>query len=158
MTLHWLKALAFLAILVALAVGTTAPVTADSGLSKQVTRRITLMTTQKAAMDVLTSMMAGRTAFDRDTAQTARRQLIKTTGSIRKRFKKHRMDPRTNARPQIWTAWDDFKARAETTRAAARDLNTWSLPGLRRTLPSLMQSCLSCHKTYRRAPNSFITH
>lgn len=158
MTLRLLKPLACLALLAALAAGPSAPVTADSGLSKHVTRRIALMTGQKAAMDVLTGMMAGRVIFDRDKARSARRQLIKSTGSIRKHFKKPQLDPRSNARPLIWHAWDDFKTRAETAQAAARNLNTRSLPALRRTLPGLMQSCLSCHETYRSTPNTFTTH
>ncbi|WP_245596866.1 MULTISPECIES: c-type cytochrome [Leisingera] len=158
MTLRLLKTMAFMAILAALAIGTTAPVTAKDGASKHVTRRMALMTSQKAAMDVLAGMMAGRTYFDRDKARTARRQLIRSTGTIRKHFKKPQLDPRSHARPLIWHAWKDFKARADTAEAAARNLSTRSLPALRRTLPSLMQSCLSCHETYRNTPNSFTTH
>lgn len=158
MTLRLFKPLACLTLLAALAAGPSAPVTAGDGLSKHVTRRMALMTSQKAAMDVLTAMMAGRSMFDKDRARSARRQLIKSTSSIRKHFRKHRMDPRSNARPQIWNAWDDFKARADTAETAARNLNTRSLPALRRTLPGLMQSCLSCHDTYRSTPNSFTTH
>lgn len=153
------KAAALLAVITALAIGSTAPVTArDSSTSKHVTNRIALMTSQKAAMDVLTGMMAGRSYFDRNKARAARKQLIRSTGSIRKHFKKPRLDPRSNARPLIWHSWKDFKARAEGAEAAARNLNTRSLTGLRRTLPSLMQSCLSCHETYRNTPNSFTTH
>lgn len=158
MILRLLKPLACLALLTALAAGPSAPVTAGDGLSKHVTRRIALMTSQKAALEVLTGMMAGRSIFDQGKARSARRQLIKSTSSIRKHFRKHRMDPRSNARPQIWTAWEDFQARADTAETAARDLSTRSLPALRRTLPGLMQSCLSCHETYRRTPNSFTTH
>lgn len=152
------KAAALVAVIIALAIGSTAPVTARDSTSKHVTKRIALMISQKAAMDVLTGMTAGRSTFDRGKARTARKQLIRSTGSTRKHFRKPRLDPRSNARPQIWHAWKDFKARAETAEAAARNLNTRSLPGLRRTLPGLMQSCLSCHETYRNTPNSFITH
>ncbi|UWQ29015.1 cytochrome c [Leisingera sp. M523] len=158
MTIRLFKTMAFMVILAALAIGTTAPVTARDGTSKHVTRRMALMTSQKAAMDVLTSMMAGRTYFDRDRARAARRQLIRSTGTIRKHFKKPQLDPRSHARPLIWHAWKDFKTRADTAETAARNLSTRSLPALRRTLPSLMQSCLSCHETYRNAPNSFTTH
>ncbi|WP_245602921.1 c-type cytochrome [Leisingera methylohalidivorans] len=158
MSIRLFKTIAFMAILAALAIGTTAPVTARDGDSNHVTRRMALMTSQKAAMDVLTGMMAGRSSFDRDRARAARRQLIRSTGTIRKHFKKARMDPRSHARPSIWHAWKDFKARADTAEAAARNLSTRSLPALRRTLPSLMQSCLSCHETYRNTPNSFTTH
>lgn len=158
MTLRLLKPLVCLALLAALAAGPSAPVTASDGFSKHVTRRMALMTAQKAAMDVLTAMMAGRAVFDQGKARAARRQLIKSTSSIRKHFRKHRMDPRSHARPRIWTSWDDFEARAKSAEIAARALSIRSLPALRRTLPGLMQSCLSCHETYRRTPNSFTTH
>lgn len=152
------KAAALIVVTAALAIGSTAPVTARDNNSKHVTKRIALMTSQKAAMDVLAGMTAGRSTFDRSQARAARKQLIRSTGSIRKHFRKPQLDPRSNARPLIWHAWKDFKARAETAKAAAKDLNTRSLSGLRRTLPGLMQSCLSCHETYRRTPNSFTTH
>jgi cytochrome c556 len=158
MTLRRYKAAAFAAVTAALAFGSSLPGTAAGGNSRHVTDRIALMSSQKAAMDDLTSMMAGRSAFDLERARTARRQLVKSTGSIRKHFKKPRLDPRSNARPLIWQAWTDFETRAETAAAAAKALNARSLPGLRRTLPSLMQSCLSCHETYRSTPNTFVTH
>lgn len=146
------------AVITALAAASSLPAAGADRTSKHVTERIALMTSQKAAMDVLTGMMAGRIYFDRSRAQAARRQLIRSTGTIRKRFRKPRLDPRSHARPLIWQAWDDFKARAKTAETAARGLNARSLPGLRQTLPSLMQSCLSCHETYRNMPNTFTTH
>ncbi|KIC10635.1 cytochrome C [Leisingera sp. ANG-M1] len=158
MKLRLAKAAAFLAVIAALAIGSSAPSTAGNGLNKHVTRRIALMTSQKAAMDELTSMMAGRSYFDPAKAKAARRLLVKSTGSIRKHFKKPRLDPRSNARPLIWHAWKDFEARADLAQTAAKSLNARTLPGLRRTLPSLMQSCISCHETFRNTPNTFITH
>ena len=158
MTLRLQKTVLFLAVTLALAIGSTAPGTASDGLSEQVTRRIALMTAQKSALDELAGMMAGRSHFNAAKARAARRQLVKSTGAIRKHFKKPQMDPRSHARPLIWQSWKDFEARASTAQAAAKALNTRSLPALRRTLPGLMQSCLSCHSTYRGIPNTFITH
>ncbi|MEX0302386.1 MAG: cytochrome c [Leisingera sp.] len=152
------KTAAFLAVILALAIGSSAPGTAGNDFNKHVTRRIALMNSQKAAMDELTSMMAGRSYFDQAKARAARRLLVKSTGSIRKHFKKPRLDPRSNARPLIWHAWKDFENRAEMAQAAAKSLNARTLPGLRRTLPSLMQSCISCHETFRDTPNTFVTH
>lgn len=147
-----------LALLLGLAAAGTQPVTARDGLSKHVSQRIALMTSQRAAMEVLTGMTAGRAAFDRKKAREARRQLIRSTGAIPRRFRKPHLDPRSHARPLIWPAWQDFKARAARAEDAARSLNTRSLATLRRSLPGLMQSCLSCHETYRSTPNSFTTH
>lgn len=152
------KTAALLFTVIALAAGGTLPGTAGNSDSKHVTHRMGMMTANKANMDILADMMAGRIQFDRSKARTARRQLVQSTGSIRRYFKKPEMDPRSHARPLIWQSWSDFKTRAATASAAAKELDTRSLPALRRTLPGLMQSCISCHETYRSAPNSFTTH
>lgn len=125
---------------------------------RHVKKRVTLMNTNKAALAILSDMMAGRIVFDSAKARDARKALIQSTKSIPKRFRKARMDPNSHAKPAIWTHWDDFTFRAEAAEDAARQLNTRSLAGLRRTLPNMMQACLSCHQTYRRSPNEFITH
>lgn len=154
------RPLHLLILLLPLAIIATAPVTArdSNGINKHVTQRMTLMTQQRATMEVLTDMMAGRRSFDRSAARNARRQLIRTTASIRKYFKKPALDPRSNARPLIWHRFDDFSKHAANAERAARALNTRSLPALRRSLPDLMHSCLSCHKSYRIPPNTFTTH
>lgn len=158
MSLQWYKAAALLAVLLALAIGSSAPSAASNGTSKHVSQRLALKNAQKAAMDVLTAMVAGRNTFDQAQARATRRQLIKSTSAIPKHFKKQWLDPRSNAQPLVWQSWDDFKARAEAAKATAKALNARSLPGLRRTLPSLIQNCISCHETYRSTPNSFTTH
>ncbi|WP_417475885.1 c-type cytochrome [Leisingera sp.] len=147
-----------LALLLLLATVSTTPVTARNAISTPVSQRIALMSAQKAAMEVLTGMTTGRTGFDRRKARNARRQLIRSTAAIPRRFRKQHLDPASHARPTIWPSWQDFKIRATRAEKAARALNTRSLTGLRRTLPTLMQSCLSCHQTYRETPNRFITH
>lgn len=125
---------------------------------KHVRERVTLMGMQKTALTTLSDMVAGRMVFDATRAKTARRTLINATGNIPSYFKKHRMDPNSHARPDIWIHWDDFAQRAETARQSAKALSTRSLNGLRRTMPAMMQACHSCHQTYRNNPNVFITH
>ncbi|MDE4133457.1 cytochrome c [Phaeobacter sp. QD34_3] len=125
---------------------------------KHVKRRVELMATQKAALTTLADMMAGRIVFDASKAKAARRTLIKSTGDIRKRFKKPRMDPNSHARPLIWQQWRDFETRAARAKDAAKGLSAHTMNGLLRTVPNMMQACLSCHETYRDTPNDFITH
>lgn len=125
---------------------------------KHVKQRVTLMTLQKASLTVLSDMVAGRMVFDASQAKAARRALINSTGNIVKRFKKPRMDPNSHARPEVWMHWDDFEQRAQFARQSAKQLNSKSLAGLRRTMPAMMQACFSCHQSYRRAPNVFVTH
>lgn len=132
----------------------TTGVLAQSGQINRVTdsgvrNRMMAMNANNAALMVLGDMMGGRAVFDRDRARDARRRLITTTGRIPALFRKAHTDPLSNARPDIWSNWGDFKGRAKSAQRAARGLETYSLPRLRKTLPRLVHACLSCHRTYR---------
>ncbi|MGR3760976.1 c-type cytochrome [Roseobacteraceae bacterium NS-SX3] len=155
--LRFLPALALMVLLLAAAAG-SGLTASERSTNKHVKARIELMATQKAAMEVLEGMMAGRTPFDAAAAKAARRTLTGTTKSIRKHFRKPHMDASSNARPEIWAQWDGFTARADAAKAAARNLNARSPRGLRRTLPNLLRACLGCHQAYRNVPKEFITH
>lgn len=149
---------ALVVLAVVLALGTPGFSEQDQITNKGVKKRVVLMYTAQGAIATLADMMAGRMAFQSDKARDARRILIRTSDNIVKRFRKQHADPLSNARPEIWTYWTDFKIRAKISEKAARELSVYSLNGLRRTLPNLLQSCLSCHDIYRAEPNEFITH
>ena len=126
--------------------------------NKGVKKRIALMLSAQDAVTTLTDMMAGRMVFHAGQARSARRVLIQTSSSTSRRFKKPHQDPLSNARPEIWTYWEDFRTHAEISEQAAKQLNTSSLSGLHRTLPNVLHSCLSCHERFRVEPNEFVTH
>lgn len=133
----------------------TTGVLAQSGQISRVTNpgvqeRMQAMNVNNAALMTLGDMMGGRAIFDRNRAQDARRRIITTTGRIPSLFRKAHTDPLTNAHPDIWSSWGDFKDRARAAQQAARRLDTNSLPRLRKTLPRLIQACLACHRTYRK--------
>lgn len=113
--------------------------------------RMNTMNSANAALTVLGDMMGGRALFDKDRAKAARHELKTATRRIPAVFRKPHTDPLSQAKPVIWQQWSDFKSRAKATQRAVRALDTDSLPDLRRTLPRVVQSCLNCHKTYRRA-------
>lgn len=154
----WRSALLFAALVLTLGIFGVGLQASGQITDKHVKDRVTLMTSQKAALTLLSDMVAGRTVFDAPRAKAARRTLIGTTGRIAKRFKKQRRDPNSHARTEIWQHWDDFEHRAETARQSAKQINSKSLSGLRRTVPAMMQACFSCHQTYRSTPNAFVTH
>ncbi|MDU9003176.1 c-type cytochrome [Sedimentitalea todarodis] len=133
----------------------TTGVLAQSGQISQVTdsgvrNRMAAMNANNAALTVLGDMMGGRAVFDRARARDARRRLIATTGRIPALFRKAHADPLSNARPDIWSNWGDFKGLAKSAQRAARGLDSNSLPRLRKTLPRLVHSCLACHRAYRK--------
>lgn len=126
--------------------------------NRHVAQRMQLMQTGRAAVDVLTGMMSNRIRFDKPRARAARKSLIKMTDAIPKHFRKRRTDPLSNAKITLWINWTDFKYRAKGANNAARALNARSLNGLRTTLPDLMQTCLSCHRAYRKDRKMVKTH
>lgn len=133
----------------------TTGVFAQSGQISRVTdpgvrNRMSAMNTNNAALTVLGDMMGGRAVFDRDRARDARRTLIATTRRIPALFRKAHADTLSNARPDIWSNWGDFKGRAKSAQKAARGLDIYSLPRLRKTLPRLVHACLACHRAYRK--------
>lgn len=138
----------------------TAPaLTAQAQITnKNVKKRIALMLSAQDAVAILGDMMAGRMVFNAAKARAARRLLVQTSGRISRRFRTPHQDPLSNARPEIWSYWTDFSAQAEISEQAARQLSVFSLNGLRRSLPNLLHSCLSCHQRFRVEPNEFITH
>ncbi|OUS38643.1 cytochrome C [Rhodobacterales bacterium 56_14_T64] len=149
---------ALVVLAVTLALGTPGFTGQDQITDKGVKKRVALMFTAQGAVTTLTDMMAGRVAFQAGMARAAQRTLIRSSSKTVRHFRKPHFDPLSNARPEVWTHWTDFKARADASEQAAKQLNVYSLNGLRRTLPSMLQTCLSCHDRYRAKPNEFVTH
>lgn len=137
-----------------------AELTAGSAVitDKHIQARLTLMRAQKDALLTLSDMVAGRRVFEPKTARAARRVLMENARRIPKVFARQRMEVNSHARPEIWTRWQDFEARASKARQAAKQISAGSMKGLRRSLPPLVEACHSCHQSYRTTPNRAITH
>jgi cytochrome c556 len=132
---------------------TLASTTARNGvINRGVQNRMAAMNSAKSAVEILSNMMAGRIRFDRKAARAARKTLIKTTKTIPSAFEKPHTDPLSQAKPEIWIRWNDFKARSLMAKQAARALNPSRLETLRSTLPRLIRTCLNCHQTFRSSP------
>lgn len=137
-------------VLIAITVPALAALAQNAVTNRGVQKRMDTMTGAKGAVEVLADMMGGRIRFDGPKARTARRDLIKATRSIAPMFSKPHSDPLSQARPDIWENWNDFKIRADTANRAARRLNVHQLSALRATLPDMINACLACHRSYRR--------
>jgi len=129
-----------------------------AGSDKIVAKRISLMATQKAALETLSKMNSNRMLFSPEQAAATRKLLIKTTRAIPEYFRVARSSPNSHARDLVWSQWSDFKARAKQAQRAARQLDGRTPEALATSLPALVQSCLSCHAVYRDRPNVFVTH
>lgn len=146
----WPRLAPVLLILLLAALAVSAPAQQTQQVEDRgVQKRMDTMNAARSALIPLNQMMAGRVRFNSASAGIARKQLIRATRAIPDRFRRPHGDPLSKADPQIWTQWADFKSRARTARNAAKGLNTNTLNGLRKSLPPVVQACLSCHRSYR---------
>ena len=108
-----------------------------------------LMATQGMNMKVLGGMAGGKVPFDAAAAEAAKAAIVATSAEIGAKFKPQATDPVTEAKPEIWTNWADFEAKAMALNAAATALDTSSLEGVQAGMEGLGGACGACHKAYR---------
>jgi cytochrome c556 len=131
----------------ALAIAGTA--IAQDATLPEVKARQDLMQAQRAAAAALGDMAAGRAAFDAAAAARARADLAALAAAIPAAFEPAVTEAASEARPAIWTDWEDFVARAEALTAAAQALDATSLDGVRAGMAAVGAACKACHQTYR---------
>lgn len=101
-------------------------------------------------MKVLGGMAEGKAAFDAAAAAAARDALVADTGKIEATFTTAGADdPASEARPEIWTDWNGFLARAGALKTAAEGLDAATLESLQAGLGSVGATCKGCHTNYR---------
>lgn len=138
------------ALLVAVLLATA--VAANDDADRRVTQRAAAMFAAQAALERLGEMSGGRRMFDAGRARAARRNLIALSQDIPGLFRAERMDSRSRALPDIWLQWDRFSDRARQAERAARALDTGSLNRLRMGLPAVLNTCIDCHRDFRKPP------
>lgn len=111
--------------------------------------RQTLMDGNGGAIKVLVGMAKGEVAFDAAAAAAAKATLIANAADIPVKFKPNSADPESHAKPEIWTSWDDFTAKAKGLGDAAAALDTTSLDGVKAGLNGVGGACGACHKANR---------
>ena len=114
-----------------------------------VIERQALMKTIGKNTKVLGDMAGGKTAFDAAAAGAAQVALAAAAEKIPAVFKANETDPESEAKPEIWSNWEDYliKAAALPTAVAALDAST--LEGLQAGMKGVGDACGSCHKLYR---------
>ncbi|MDQ2090895.1 c-type cytochrome [Marimonas arenosa] len=123
---------------------------AHSGVQNAAVKaRMALMGEIKEATGVIGGMVKGEIAFDPAKAAVARAALVRHASEITPAFEAQETDPKSEARPEVWSDWAGFAARAEAMATAAEALDTGSPEALADGLGALGQSCGGCHKLYR---------
>ena len=109
------------------------------------------MSNMASNMKIIGKMAKNPAEFDKG---RARRSLLEIAGLAKETpaaFEKQATDPKSEAKAEIWTEFDNFKTISEKLRAEATSLAS-SLAtdqDLRPALIQLSQSCKSCHSKYR---------
>ncbi|WP_435256639.1 c-type cytochrome [Thioclava sp. FR2] len=111
--------------------------------------RMDLMGTIGMNTKTLGDMAGGKADFDAAAAQAAKDAIIAASADIAAKFEPQATDPVAEAKPEIWTNWDDFVAKAGALNAAATALDASSLDGIKAGMGGVGGACKDCHTTYR---------
>jgi cytochrome c556 len=112
--------------------------------------RSELMKIQGMNTGILGNMASGKEPFDAAKAEAAKAALIEASSKIEATFMEPgAADPASEAKPEIWTSWEDFlvKANALTTAATAVDVS--SVESIGAGMGAIGGACKDCHTTYR---------
>ena len=125
---------------------------AHSGVKNAtVEARMDVMSGIGTEMKTLGKMAKGETDFDQDAAQAAAAAIAKHAAATPDLFEAEEDDPKSEAKAEIWTNFDDFVEKSRELEEIAVELSTSieSEADLRLAMKSLGESCLACHKEYR---------
>lgn len=138
-----------LALTVAL---TTGAALAHSGVQNAAVKaRMDAMSEIGTEMKSLGSMAKGTTAFDLSVARTAVAAIAGHASETPELFKREEKDPKSEAKPSIWTNFDDFTVKAKKLETVAKGLSETiaTIDDLGPAMGALGATCKSCHSAYR---------
>ena len=122
---------------------------AEGAVDPDVKARQDLMAANGAAMKTVGGMASAKIAFDATAAEAAKQVLIANAAGTLVVFKNQASDPAGHASNSIWTAWDDFSAKAGDMGTAAAALDTTSAESVAAGLGAIGGTCKACHTAYK---------
>ncbi|MBT9244778.1 cytochrome c [Gemmobacter fulvus] len=108
-----------------------------------------LMKTIGMNTKTLGDMAGGKAAFDAAAAEAAKAAIIAASSEIAAKFEPQATDPATEAKPEIWTNWDDFVSKGAALKTAAEALDATSLDTVKAGMAGVGGACKACHTAYR---------
>ncbi|THD83548.1 cytochrome c [Aliigemmobacter aestuarii] len=112
--------------------------------------RSDLMKTVGMNTKVLGDMAGDKAPFDAAAAETAKAGLLAAIAQVGTAFETEGdLDPASEAKPEIWTSWDDFVKKGEALNAAVTAIDVSSLDGVKAGMGAIGGACKDCHTTYR---------
>ena len=102
-------------------------------------------------MKTLGQMSKGSTEFDAALARSAAAAIAEHAAATPGLFEANETDPKSEARPEIWSNFEDFIAKATELETIATGLSTSinDPADLNAAMGALGASCKSCHSVYR---------
>ena len=119
--------------------------------SEAVTARTKAMSEISDNMRVLGLMSKGQVDFDLVSAKSAIQNIEKLAAKTPTLFEIEAVDPHAEAKPEIWSNYEDFVDKALSLKTVAIDAGGSLVDedGLRDVVMSLGKTCKSCHSLYR---------
>jgi len=122
---------------------------ATEATDPDVIARETLMKTIGMNTKVLGEMAGGKMEFDATKAAQAKAALIAASADIKAKFTAQATDPVSEAKPEIWTNWDEFLKKGMALNAAATALDVASVEAIGAGMAGVGGACKDCHTTFR---------
>ena len=119
--------------------------------SEAVKARTKAMSEISDNMRILGLMLKGQVDFDLVSAKSAIQNIEKLAAKTPTLFEIEAVDPHAEAKPEIWSNYEDFVEKALTlqTIATAASRSLVSEEGLKDVIMSMGKTCKSCHSLYR---------
>lgn len=111
--------------------------------------RQTLMDTIGMNTKILGDMAGGKADFDAAKADAAKVALVEAAGKIPVAYTGQGTDAESDAKPEIWTSWDDFLLKADALGKAATALDATTVEGVQGGMAGIGGACKDCHTKYR---------
>ncbi|MCE2523036.1 MAG: cytochrome c [Rhodobacteraceae bacterium] len=102
-------------------------------------------------MKTLGQMAKGATEFDAAMARSAASTIAEHASATPGLFEANETDPKSKARPEIWTNFEDFAAKATELEAIATGFSTSinEPSDFNAAMGELGANCKSCHSVHR---------
>lgn len=117
----------------------------------QVKARQELMDAIGGGMKVLGDMAGGKAAYDAAAAEAAKAAIVTAAGEIAAKFEPQATDPKSTAKAEVWTTWDDFVAKGNDLSTAAGAWDVSSPETIGAGMGAVGGTCKACHSVYRAA-------
>ena len=122
---------------------------ASEAADPNVKAREELMETLGKNMKVLGDIAGGKAAYDAAAAEAAKGAIVAAAGEIAAKFEPQATDPKSEAKPEIWSNWEDFLAKDKALSDAATAWDVSSPESIGAGMGAVGGACKACHTAYR---------